>query len=272
MKKVALVTGASSGIGKSTVLKLLTAGCIVYGVARRIEKMRDIQEKGAHVLSMDITDETSIEKCIHAIISAHQKIDILVNNAGYGSYGAIEDVSIHEAKRQFDVNLFGLARLTQLVLPHMRKNRFGKIINISSMGGKIYSPMGGWYHATKFALEGFSDCLRFEVKPFGIDVIVIEPGGIKTEWGAIAGENLLRTSGATAYQDMARKTAQLFASTYRNPKISQPDVIADTIVQVVTTQKPKSRYAVGYRARPYIFLRKILPDRVYDYLLARSLK
>lgn len=196
-------------------------------------------------------------------------VDILVNNAGYGSYGAIEDVPVDEARRQFEVNLFGLARITQLVLPGMRKNSFGKIVNISSMGGKIYAPFGGWYHATKHALEGFSDCLRLETRPFGIDVIIIEPGGIATEWGIIAAENLKQTSGSGAYAKDANKSADNLHKMYSGNKLSPPSLIAETIVKSVTARRPKTRYAVGYMAKPVMFLRRWLTDRMYDRMIKR---
>jgi NAD(P)-dependent dehydrogenase (short-subunit alcohol dehydrogenase family) len=172
--KVVLITGASSGIGKEAARTLKKAGSVVYAAARRSEMMKDLESDGIRVLQLDLTEEDSIEACVKSIIERDGRIDILVNNAGYGSYGAIEDVPISEARRQFEVNLFGLARLTQAVLPSMRAKRFGRIVNISSIAGKIYTPFGGWYHATKFALEGFSDCLRLEVEPFGINVVVVE--------------------------------------------------------------------------------------------------
>jgi short-subunit dehydrogenase len=196
--KVVLITGASSGIGKEAARTLKKTGSVVYGAARRSEMMKDLESDGIRVLQLDLTDEDSVEACVKSIIEREGRIDILVNNAGYGSYGAIEDIPISEARRQFEVNLFGLARLTQAVLPSMRAKRFGRIVNISSIAGKIYTPFGGWYHATKFALEGFSDCLRLEVEPFGINVVVVEPGGIKTEWGTIAAEHLRKTSGSGA--------------------------------------------------------------------------
>jgi NAD(P)-dependent dehydrogenase (short-subunit alcohol dehydrogenase family) len=269
---VVLLTGASSGIGKATAKQLLEAGYVVYATARRVEKMADLKALGAHVLAMDVTDDASMVEGVGRIAQEHGGVDILINNAGYGSYGAIEDVDMAEARRQFEVNVFGLARLTQLVLPYMRENRFGKIINITSMGGKIYTPLGGWYHATKFAVEGLSDCLRFETKPFGIDVVVIEPGGIKTEWGAIAGEHLLKTSGKTAYADLAEKTARMFEGTYENPKVSEPETIADTILKAITARKPRTRYVAGYMARTYLFFRRILPDRMFDRMLSSALK
>ena len=144
--------------------------------------MAELATAGAALLKLDLTDDASIVAAVNAIKSEAGRIDVLVNNAGYGSYGALEDVPLSEGRRQFEVNVFGLARLCQLVLPMMRAQKSGKIVNITSIGGKIWEPLGGWYHATKFAVEGLSDCLRVEVAPFGIDVIVIEPGAIRTEW------------------------------------------------------------------------------------------
>ena len=163
--KVALVTGASSGIGEATALELAKAGYTVYAAARRVERMNHLTESGIRPISMDVTDDSSMQAAVEKIIADTGRIDVLVNNAGYGSYGALEDVPMDEARYQFEVNVFGAARLTQLVLPHMRKNRSGKIVNITSMGGKIHTPLGAWYHATKFALEAISDCLRPELKP-----------------------------------------------------------------------------------------------------------
>ncbi|MGY3442886.1 SDR family NAD(P)-dependent oxidoreductase [Bradyrhizobium sp. USDA 4473] len=146
--------------------------------------MKDIEAAGGTALSVDVADAASVVAAIDRIIAERGRIDVLINNAGYGQFGALEDVPIEVGRRQMEVNLIGAAHVTQLVLPHMRARKFGKIINISSTGGKVASPLGGWYHASKFALEGYSDSLRNEVRPFGVDVIVIEPGGIETEWGA----------------------------------------------------------------------------------------
>jgi len=265
--KTALVTGASSGIGKSTVEVLLSAGARVYAAARRIEKMKDLEKMGARVVQMDVTDESSMNAGIRAILEKEGSIDILINNAGYGSYGAIEDVPIDEARRQFEVNIFGLARLTQLVLPKMRENRYGKIVNISSIGGKIYTPFGGWYHATKHGLEGFSDSLRIETKPFGIDVVIVEPGGIATEWGTISAENLKKTSGSGPYAENANKAADGLAKMYSSNQLSDPSVIANVILTAVTAGKPKTRYAAGYMSGIVLFLRRFLSDRMFDRLI-----
>lgn len=264
MKKVALITGASSGIGESAAILLHKAGFKVYGAARRVEKMKDLESKGISTVSLDITDDKSIENCVTSILEKEDRIDVLVNNAGYGSYGAVEDVPMEEARRQFDVNIFGLARLTQLVLPKMREHQFGKIVNISSMGGKIFTPFGAWYHATKHALEGWSDCLRIEVKPFGIDVVVVEPGGIKTPWGIIAAENLKKTSGNGAYAETANKAAEGTAKMYSSNQLTKPEAIGKVILKAVTARKPKRRYVKGFGAKPSLFIRKWFGDGVYE--------
>jgi len=208
MKKIILLTGASSGIGYQTAKSLAKEGHVVYGAARRIEKMETLKQFGVKPIYLDVTDEESIKSAIDTIIGNEGRIDVLINNAGYGSYGAVEDVEINEARRQFEVNLFGLARLVQLVLPHMRKQKAGRIINVSSMGGRMTSYFGGWYHATKYALEAFSDALRMEVTDFGIDVSLIEPGLIKTDWGIIAANKLADSSKGGAYEKEAMKTAK----------------------------------------------------------------
>lgn len=267
--KVALITGASSGMGKDFSLRLLDEGYIVYGVARRIERMSDIEGAGGHIIKLDITDDSSIVATVDQIIKEQGRIDVLINNAGYGSYGAIEDVPIEEAKRQFEVNIFGLARLTQLVLPHMRKNNFGKIINISSIGGKLHGPLGGWYHATKFALEGLSDCLRFETKQFGIDVIVIEPGGVESEWGDIALNAAMERSGSTAYSETAKGFKKIM-ETFK--KQAPPKVITDLVMKALRAKTPKTRYSAGTAAKPMLFMRKILSDRMFDNLFYLMMK
>jgi NAD(P)-dependent dehydrogenase (short-subunit alcohol dehydrogenase family) len=184
--RVALVTGGSSGIGERTAIRLKEAGFTTYAVARRVDRMRDLERAGVGTFAMDVTDDASMTSGIGRIVGEHGRLDVLVNNAGYGSYGAVENVPIDEARRQFEVNVFGAARLTQLVTPGMRERGAGRIINVSSIGGKFYEPLGAWYHATKFAVEGFSDSLRLELAPYGIRVVIVEPGPVRTEWNAIA--------------------------------------------------------------------------------------
>lgn len=265
--RTALVTGASSGIGKETVKILLEEGATVYAAARRAEKMADLKAAGARVIPLDITQEGSLVSAVNQIAKESGSVDILVNNAGYGSYGAVEDVPLEEARRQFDVNIFGLARLTQLVLPGMRKNGYGKIVNISSIGGKIYTPLGAWYHATKHALEGFSDSLRFETAPFGIDVVVVEPGGVATEWGQIAVDNLRKTSAKGAYADLADRAAARTEKMYTSGNLSHPSVIAKVIRKAVTVGRPKTRYAAGSMAGFALFMRRWLSDRMFDRMI-----
>jgi len=270
MNKVVLITGASTGIGKETAIFLAKNGYTIYGAARRSDKLKELESLGIRTMAMDVTNDESMVRGIQQIITVEGHIDILVNNAGFGSYGAIEDVSMQDARYQLDVNLFGAARLIQLVLPNMRKQHSGKIVNISSIGGKIATPFGGWYHASKFALEGLSDALRNEVRPFGIDVILIEPGGVKSEWAQIAGDNLIKVSGNTAYQSMAEKFATSLKTTEdKNP---EPIVIAELIKKAIEAKKPKARYSAGYMAAPVLFLRKILSDSLMDKAIMSQLK
>jgi NAD(P)-dependent dehydrogenase (short-subunit alcohol dehydrogenase family) len=210
--KVALVTGGSSGIGEATALKLQELGYTTYAAARRVERMEHLTTTGIRPLAMDVTDDESMQSGVEQIVAEEGRIDVLVNAAGYGSYGALEDVPLSEARNQFEVNLFGAARLTQHVLPRMREQRSGTVVNITSLGGKIYTPLGAWYHATKHALEALSDCLRMELKSFGIDVVVIEPGAIRTEFNGIAEEKVRAVSGTGPYAPQGNALADTIAS------------------------------------------------------------
>lgn len=268
--KTALVTGASSGIGESTARKLQSLGFTVYGAARRTDRLQKLAAEGIRPLGMDVTDEQSMKDGVAKIIAETGRIDVLVNNAGYGSYGAIEDVPIDEGRRQFEVNVFGAMALVQLVVPHMREQKSGTIVNITSMGGKIYTPLGGWYHGTKFALEALSDCLRLELAPFGIDVVVIEPGGIATEWGGIAADHLDESSKGSAYKRQADAVAKSLRSEANANRNSPPSVISDAIGKAVTAGRPKTRYAVGFGAKPLIAAGSILSDRQFDALITRA--
>ena len=268
--KVALVTGGSSGIGEATALKLQELGYTTYAAARRVERMEHLTTTGIRPLAMDVTDDESMQSGVEQIVAEEGRIDVLVNAAGYGSYGALEDVPLSEARNQFEVNLFGAARLTQLVLPRMREQRSGTVVNITSMGGKIYTPLGAWYHATKHALEALSDCLRMELKPFGIDVVVIEPGGIRTEWPGIAAQKVRAVSGTGPYAPQGNAVADSLASESTQRRSSPPELIAKTIAKAVTARRPKTRYAVGYGAKPMIFLHDVLPDRAFDAFIRRA--
>ena len=269
-RPVVLLTGASSGIGYDVAPLLVRYGYTVYGAARRVEKIEELASEGVKALSMDVTDEASMEAAVQQVIDAEGRIDVLINNAGYGFYGAIEDVPIDEARRQFEVNLFGLARLTQLVLPHMRAQGRGRILNISSMAGRITMPLGVWYHATKYALEAFSDALRMEVEEFGIDVVIIEPGGIKTPWGLIAVDHLEESSRNGVYAAQAQRVAANMRRLYSpSSNLSEPKVISKTILRALEARRPKTRYLVGFGAKPSVFLHTVLPDRLFDKVARR---
>ena len=270
--EVALVTGGSSGIGEATALRLQELGYTTYAAARRVERMEHLATSGIRPFAMDFTDDESMQSGVEQILAEDGRIDVLVNAAGYGSYGALEDVPLSEARNQVEVNLFGAARLTQLVLPRMRDQRSGTIVNITSMGGKIYTPLGAWYHATKHALEALSDCLRMELKPFGIDVVVIEPGGIRTEWPGIAAEKVRAVSGTGPYAPQGNAVADSLASESTRRRSSPPELIAKTIGKAVTARRPKTRYAAGYGAKPMIFLHDVLPDRAFDAFIRRAVR
>jgi NAD(P)-dependent dehydrogenase (short-subunit alcohol dehydrogenase family) len=268
-KPVALITGASSGMGKDFALRLLSEGYTVYGAARRTERMQDIVAAGGVGLAMDVTDDTTMVAGVDRIIQEQGRIDVLINSAGYGQMGALEDVPIDVARRQIEVNLIGAGRLTQLCLPHMRSRKFGKIVNISSIGGKCAFPMAGWYHASKFALEGYSDSLRMEVRPFGIDVIVIQPGGTDSEWFPVAIAELERYSAKNAY-------ANLVMAIQKSPawkrKMPAPRAITDLVIKALRGKTPRTRYHGAAGAGLILFLRYVLSDRMYDRLIMTQYK
>jgi NAD(P)-dependent dehydrogenase (short-subunit alcohol dehydrogenase family) len=270
MKKVALVTGASAGIGAATALLLAANGYTVYGAARRVEKIEALNSAGVNSIPMDVSNDASMVRAVEQIMAEQGRIDVLINNAGFGSYGAIEDVPMEDARYQLEVNVIGLARLCQLVLPHMRQNKSGKIVNITSIGGKMGTPLGGWYHASKFAVEGLSDSLRLEAKPFGIDVIIIEPGGVKTEWGGIAFDSAVKTSGKTVYGDLVNKAKGVYAKTEVHNVA--PIEIAELIKKAIEARKPKPRYAKGYLAGPTLWAKRWLSDSLFDNVIMSQLK
>ncbi|MBB5606373.1 MULTISPECIES: oxidoreductase [unclassified Janthinobacterium] len=267
-KPVALITGASSGMGKDFALRLISEGYEVYGAARRTDKMNDIKAAGGRVLALDVSDDNAMLAAVQQIIEEQGRIDVLINNAGYGQYGALEDVPLAEGRRQMETNLFGAARLVQLCLPHMREQRYGRIINISSIGGKLATPLGGWYHTSKYALEGYSDALRNEVRPFGIAVVVIEPGGVESEWAGIASEQAGRYSADGAYAGLVQSFGKLQATARQAPA----KVISDLIVKALKAKHPKARYHGGFMAAPLLFLRWILSDRMFDRLISKAMQ
>jgi NAD(P)-dependent dehydrogenase (short-subunit alcohol dehydrogenase family) len=271
-KRVALVTGASSGMGKAFVKALLTEGLVVYAGARRLDRMADLKQLGAVVSKLDITCQDDLDMVAARINKEHGHVDVLINNAGFAMYGAVEDTSIDDARYQFEVNLFGAARLTQLLLPGMRMRRSGTIINISSVGGRIYSLLGAWYHATKHALEGWSDCLRIELAPFNINVVIIEPGVIATDFGNLVPGPMLERSGSGPYCDAARAVASTFKTAYATDAASDQQVIVRLVLDAIRSKKPRIRYVGGKFSKLAPFLRRWLGDRLFDRIVLKGTK
>jgi len=272
VNKVILITGASSGIGKNTALSLIKEGHVVYGAARRLEMMQDIIQAGGHAIKMDILKERNIDEVVNQIVKEQNRIDVLINNAGYGLWGAVETISIAEAKRQFDVNIFGLAYLTKKIIPLMRKQKSGKIVNMSSMGGKVYTPFGAWYHATKYALEGWSDCLRMELKNFGIDVILIEPGIIKTEFQYVMMDSTVERSIGTPYEKKLKALEKATQEMYAKGIGSPPSTITKLIIKAINSHNPKRRYVGGLFAKPMLFIKKWFGDKIYEKAIMSQIK
>lgn len=271
-KKTALVTGASSGMGKEIARQLIRDGFQVYVASRNVERMKDLAELGAKPLQMDISREAEIVAAVDTILAEVDGVDVIVNNAGFGLYGPIEDIGLDEARYQFEVNLFGTARLTQLLLPSMRKKGAGTIVNITSMGGKIYTLLGAWYHATKHALEGWSDCLRLELAPFGIRVVIVEPGLIETEFGGVVVSGLLARSGSGAYAKQIQAVAKSTQEAYGHGRGTPPEVIARVVSQSVRAKKPRTRYLAGKYAKPMIRLRACFGDRMFDRVITSQMR
>ncbi|CUR63652.1 3-oxoacyl-[acyl-carrier protein] reductase [Leuconostoc inhae] len=272
-KKVILITGASSGIGMNAAIELAKQGHIVYGAARRLDKLNNLKEYGVIPVELDVTVKQQCVDVVTKIISEQHKIDVLYNNAGYGLYGAVEDIPIEDAKKQFDVNLFGLAQMTKLVLPYMREKNSGRIINTSSVGGKITTPLAAWYHASKFAVEGFSDTLRMEVKPFNIDIILIEPGLIKTDFYDITVKQIKKYSITGAYKKLAQADVNTLSNVSKGGLMggSDPSVITKAVSKAVNDKKPKTRYLTGRLAKFGVFTKRILSDRIYDTMTLRQM-
>jgi NAD(P)-dependent dehydrogenase (short-subunit alcohol dehydrogenase family) len=269
--KVVIVTGASSGIGKAAAMQFLEMGYTVHAAARRLHAMKDIEAKGAILHQVDLREVDDINAFVSRVIASSGRADVLVNSAGYGFYGAVEDVPMAAAKEQLEVNLFAVAEMIQAVLPAMRKQRSGKIVNISSTGGKSALPLGGWYHASKFALEGLSDSLRSEVRPFGIDVVVVEPGGVKTEWGGIMVENLMQTSGVGPYKIMVERLRDAMAGKQVENMSASPEEIGALIARIAETRKPKARYVAPFHAKLILFMNWLLCDKAADWVTGRML-
>ncbi len=266
--KAVLITGCSSGIGYATAELLAAEGWKVYATARRPETLDSLKDKGCETLALDVTDEASMKTAVDAVREAEGAVGVLVNNAGYSQSGAVETVPIDQVRRQFETNVFGLIRMCQLVLPGMREQHWGKIVNISSMGGRLTFPGGGVYHATKYAVEAISDALRFEVRGFGVDVIVIEPGLIVTNFGDVASASVGEPAGP--YAQFNRKVAQLTEDAYKGPMAklgAGPEAVAKAIAGALRSERPRARYPVTPSAHLMINQRRLTPDRAWDLIM-----
>ncbi len=262
-QKVVLITGTAYGIGKSTAELLIDKGHIVYGGDILVEENLYLNDIGGTALEMDVTNQEHIDKAINQIISEQGRVDVLVNNAGLGVYGAIEDVSMEDIYYQYDVNLFGLARVTKAVLPYMREKESGLIINISSVLGETYGPLAGWYLSTKHALEGWSDALRVELKEFDIDVVVVQPGAINTNFSNVTKTYIDKYRENSAYQHLYGEPITDTGNEVLSNQ-SDPIVIAKVINKAMNARNPKTRYAAGAYSKIGIFLRKIMTDKMFD--------
>jgi NAD(P)-dependent dehydrogenase (short-subunit alcohol dehydrogenase family) len=278
--RAVLITGCSSGIGRATAQRLAGRGWTVYATARRPEAIEDLKAAGCRTLALDVCDEASMVAAVKAVEDEHGAVGVLINNAGYSQSGAIESVPLDAARRQFETNVFGLVRLTQLALPQMRAQRWGKIVLLGSMGGKLVFPGGGWYHATKHAVEALADALRFEVRGFGVDVILIEPGLITTEFGNAAAASMADVPGAGAAADGApaedpyahfnATVGSVTQSAYDGPlKLlgAGPDKVAKAIERAITRRRPPTRVTITPSAKLSIPLRRLTPDRAWDAMM-----
>ncbi|CAM3417810.1 SDR family NAD(P)-dependent oxidoreductase [Parendozoicomonas haliclonae] len=269
-KKVVLITGASSGIGRTTAEYLCGKGYRVYGAARRVNDMQEIQRKGGEALFLDITDEENIQSIVSRIMDCEGRIDVLWNNAGFGLYGAIEDVSLDDARRLFETNLFGLSRLSQEVLPHMRKNRSGLIISTSSVSGVISCPLSAWYEATKHALEAWSNSLSMEVSQYNINVSTVVSGFFDTDiWHSARGDVVQRTQSSSykaLYEFVIAQTDKAF-SQCKNNKACSTMVMAKMIEKIINDPKPRRTYYTGYMAKRMVLLYKVLGFHLFKAMI-----
>ena len=272
VSKAVLITGCSSGIGRATAERLAQGDWPVYATARRLDSIADLEEKGCRLLALDVCDEQSMAAAVTAVETEHGAVGVLVNNAGYSQSGAVESVPMDQVRRQFETNVFGLLRLTQLVLPGMRRQRWGRVVNLSSMGGRLTFPGGGIYHASKHAVEALGDALRFEVRGFGIDVVTIEPGLIRTEFGETAvGSLAAPQSNGGPYGEFNAAVGKATAEAYDSGPLSKlgagPDAVARTIERAIKSRRPRARYRVTASAKLLLTQRRMMPDRAWDAFL-----
>jgi NAD(P)-dependent dehydrogenase (short-subunit alcohol dehydrogenase family) len=265
-----LVTGCSSGIGRATAQALVEAGHTVYATARRAATLEGLEAAGARTLALDVTDEDSMTAAVAAIEAEHGAVGTLVNNAGFGVYGPVEEVPMDDVRREFETNVFGLGRMTQLVLPGMRGAGRGRIVNVSSMGGRLVYPTGGWYHASKYAVEALSDALRVEVAPFGISVVLVEPGLIRTEFESVASGGLASGHPAGPYAALRKHADDVMRRGYASPAGAEPKAVADVVRRAVEASRPRTRYVVTPAAKAQVQLRRFGGDRLWDAAMRRA--
>ncbi|MGZ6696973.1 MAG: SDR family NAD(P)-dependent oxidoreductase [Solirubrobacteraceae bacterium] len=262
-----LITGCSTGIGRETARHLAGRGRLVYATARKIESLAELEAAGCRTLALDVTDEASMRAAVDAVQAEHGAVGALVNNAGYSQSGAVESVPIDDVRRQFETNVFGLVRMCQLVLPRMRERRAGRIVNMSSMGANFVFPGGGLYHATKYAVDALSDALRFELKGFGVDVVIIQPGAIRTEFAATAGHEL-GVAGDGPYAQFNEAVGKATTDAYEKGPLrllgGGPEAVAKVVERALTAKSPKARYRVTPSAHLLITQRKLMTDGMWD--------
>jgi NAD(P)-dependent dehydrogenase (short-subunit alcohol dehydrogenase family) len=268
--KAVLITGCSSGIGRAAAEVLAGKGWKVYATARRVETIEDLERSGCQTLALDVCDEASMEAAVAAVTEAEGAVGVLVNNAGYSQSGAVESVPLDQVRAQFETNVFGLIRMCQLVLPGMRSQGWGKIVNIGSMGGKLTFPGGGLYHATKYSVEALSDALRFEVRGFGVNVILVEPGLIVTNFGDVAAASTGEIDAGGPYGKFNERVAKITEGAYRGPMArlgAGPEAVAETIARALEAKRPKARYPVTLSAHLMINQRRVTPDQLWDLMM-----
>lgn len=270
--RAALVTGCSTGIGRATALALDSRGLAVFATARRPETLADMASRGIRTLALDVTDEASMVAAVHEVEAAHGHVSVLVNNAGYALQGPVEEVPLDDVRAQFETNVFGLVRLTQLVLPGMRRAHEGRIVNVGSMGGRFTFPGGGFYHASKHAVEAISDALRLEVAPFGVHVSLVQPGPVTSAFvdAAVGSLHDVEDSPYAEFREqITERMHQAYDGSRSNLEVT-PEKVAEVIVAAATSSRPRSRYAVGAMARTLITSRRLLPDVAWDQVMKAS--
>lgn len=272
--RAVLITGCSTGIGRATALRLYHAGLPIYATARNPESLAPLAAKGINILALDVTDEQSMASAVKQVVDRHGAVGVLVNNAGSGVYGAVEDVPLERVRASFETNVFGMIRLTQLVLPGMREQRAGRIVNISSILGRFSPPGGGLYNASKHAVEAYSDALRLEVAKFGVQVSMIEPATVRTEFFTTAMMQFAGPSG-TPYEDFYTTLANWAIKVHEGQNMAgrfalPPERVAEAVALAATARRPRARYPVGMLSRSALGMRRYLPDRLFDVFVRRQ--